>query len=526
MKLRPRPIKRPSRVANPLVEAITGIGRDDTPAALLAYQQRWIADDSQLKIAEKSRRIGITWAEAADDVLIASRADGSNVFYISATQDMAIEFIEACALWAKAFDLAAGQIEEGIFHDDGDKQIKTYKIDFPKSGKRIVALSSRPANLRGKQGVIVIDEAAFAPDLAGLIKAAMAMLMWGDKVRIISTHDGDDNPFNELINEVRAGKRKGSVHRITFDDAVSDGLYRRVCLRKNRPWTKEGEAAWVAEVRGFYADDADEELDVVPARGSGTYLSLALLEQRMVPDVPIVRGKWEPDFSLIAEPTRAREVAEWCAKHLAPVLSRLDKRRVHGFGFDFARVGDLSVLTVLEEGSDTVKRVVLVVELSRCPYKQQEQILDFVIDRLPRFRFGALDANGNGGQLAEHAGDKCGHARIEQVHLSEKFYMEQMPKFKAHLEDATLDGLPMDDQCRDDLRAIKRINGIPKIPKAKTQTADGKKLQRHGDFAVSLFLADYAMSVESAGVCHGFESIPRRGYDKGYGDYGGSRRMM
>ena len=86
------------------------------------------------------------------------------------------------------------------------------------------------------------------------------------------------------------------------------------------------------------------------------------------------------------------------------------------------------------------------------------------------------------------------------MHLSEKFYMEQMPKFKSHLEDATLDGLPMDDQCRDDLRAIKKINGIPKIPKAKTQTADGRKLQRHGDFAVALFLADYAMHQEGGGT--------------------------
>lgn len=512
-------------VANPLVGALASIGREETPAVLLSYQQRWIADDSQLKIAEKSRRVGLTWAEAADDVLIASRADGSNVFYISATQDMAIEFIEACALWAKAFDLAAGQIEEGIFVDDGDKAIKTYKIDFPKSGKRIVALSSRPANLRGKQGVIVIDEAAFAPDLAGLIKAAMAMLMWGDKVRIISTHDGDDNPFNELINEVRAGKRKGNVHRITFADAVADGLFRRVCLRKGTAWSQEAEAAWVADVRSFYAEDADEELDVVPARGGGTYLSLALLEQRMVPEVPIVRKKWEPEFSLVPEPTRAREVAEWCREHLEPILATLDKRRAHGFGFDFARVGDLSVLTVLEEGSDTVKRPVLVVELSRCPYKQQEQILDFVTDRLPRFRRGALDANGNGGQLAEHAADKYGHARIEQVHLSEKFYMEQMPKFKSHLEDATLDGLPMDDECRDDLRAIKKINGIPKIPKAKTQTADGKKLQRHGDFAISLFLADYAMSFDQAGVCNGFQSLARRG-NRDDDDFGSRSRSM
>ena len=40
-----------------------------------------------------------------------------------------------------------------------------------------------------------------------------------------------DNPFNELITDIRAGKKPYSIHRITFDEAVSDGLYRRICLR-------------------------------------------------------------------------------------------------------------------------------------------------------------------------------------------------------------------------------------------------------------------------------------------------------
>lgn len=480
-------------VANPLASALEGAGKFNPPAALLIYQQEWIADDSPLKIAEKSRRIGLTWAEAADDVLIASAEDGSNVFYISATQDMAIEFIEACAMWARHFDLAAGEVEEGIFLDDGDKEIKTYKIDFPKSGKRIVALSSRPANLRGKQGVVVIDEAAFAPDLDGLIKAAMAMLMWGDKVRIISTHNGDDSPFNELINEIRAGKRGGTVHRITFARAVADGLFRRVCLRKGIEWTQAAEDAWVDGVRKYYGDDGAEELDVIPAQGGGTFLPLALIETRMTDGVAIVRNRWKPEFSLLPEPTRNGEVAEWCREHLQPILESLDRSRSHTFGQDFARVGDLTVMTALEEGVDLVARPKLIVELGGCPYKQQEQILDFICDRLPRFRKGAADANGNGGQIAEHAADRYGHQRFEQVHLTEKFYMEQMPKFKSHLEDGDLDGLPRDEQCRDDLRAIKKIGGIPKLPKAKTQTADGRKLQRHGDFAISLFLADWAM---------------------------------
>lgn len=480
----------------PLSPLETDQPHSGTPTALLKYQQAWIADDSPLKIAEKSRRIGLTWAEAADNVLIASSESGSNVFYISATQDMAIEYIEACAMWAQHFDMAAEAIAEGIFVDDDGREIKTYKIDFPKTGRRIVALSSRPANLRGKQGVVVIDEAAFAPDLDGLIKAAIAMLMWGDKVRIISTHNGDDNPFNELINEVRAGKRGGNVHRITFTQAVADGLFRRVCLRKGVAWTQAAEDKWVADVRKFYGDDSAEELDVIPAQGGGAFLPLALLELRMADGVAIVRQKWKPEFSLQPEPTRNGEVDAWCRETLLPILEALNKARPHGFGQDFARVGDLTVMTVLEEGIDLVCRPRLIVELAGCPYKQQEQILDFICDRLPRFRKGAADANGNGGQIAEHAADRYGHYRFEQVHLTEKFYMEQMPKFKSHLEDGDLDGLPRDEQCRDDLRAIKRINGIPKIPKAKTQTGDGPKLQRHGDFAVSLFLADWAMHQE------------------------------
>ena len=168
------------------------------PAVLLPYQQAWIADTSQLKIAEKSRRIGLTWAEAADAVLDAMSEGGQNCYYLGYNKDMTVEFIQACAMWAKAFDAAAAEIEEGIW-EDGDKHIQTYIIRFPKSGKRIEALTSRPSNLRGRQGRVILDEAAFHENLDELLKAALALLIWGGCVRVISTHDGEDNPFNELI---------------------------------------------------------------------------------------------------------------------------------------------------------------------------------------------------------------------------------------------------------------------------------------------------------------------------------------
>ncbi|MDH5785338.1 MAG: terminase family protein [Chromatiales bacterium] len=469
------------------------------PPVLLSYQQAWVADDAQLKVGEKSRRIGLTWAEASDDVLIAAAQSGSNVFYISATQDMAIEYIEACAMWARAFNQAAGEIEEGIFHD-GDKEIKSYKIDFPKSGKRIVALSSRPTNLRGKQGVIVIDEAAFHNDLAAMLKAAMAMLLWGDKVRIISTHDGVDNAFNELIQDVRAGKRKGSVHRTTFRQAVEAGLYRRVCLRRGLEWTQAGEEQWVEDAYNFYGDAAAEELDVIPSQSGGAYLSMGLIETRMNPATPLVRGRWEAEFAYMPDHVREAEVDAWCDENLKDVLAALNPDLYHAFGEDFGRLGDLTVLDILEEGRDLVNRVKLQVELSNCPFEQQRQILFYIVDRLPRFRSGCLDARGNGQWLAEKAAQKYGTARIEQVMLSDSVYLEHMPRFKAALQDGTLDDIPRDVEVRDDLRALRLIDGIAKLPKSKTQKGDGPRLQRHGDSAIALFLAHKAMKREVAPI--------------------------
>ncbi len=57
---------------NPLKQGLPNTASSAAPAALLPYQQRWIADKSPLKIGEKSRRIGLTWAEASDDVLTAA----------------------------------------------------------------------------------------------------------------------------------------------------------------------------------------------------------------------------------------------------------------------------------------------------------------------------------------------------------------------------------------------------------------------------------------------------------------------
>ncbi len=395
------------------------------PAVLMAYQQRWVADTAPLKVMEKSRRTGITWGEAADNVLTAAAsrtAGGQNVYYIAYNQDMTIEYIQACAMWAKAFNHAATEIEEGLWDgDEEDKHIKTFTIRFPASGFRIVALTSRPSNLRGRQGTIVIDEAAFHPDLFELLKAALAMLIWGGRVHVISTHNGVENPFNELVDDIRAGRRKGAVHRVTFQEAVADGLYRRVCLRLGKEWTADEEAAWMADVYAFYGAGAEEELDCVPANSGGAWLSRALIESRMSADTPVLRWECKPGFELLADHIRAADCRDWLDAQMAPLLQALPTDAISFDGEDFGRSGDLTVHVPLLQHQNLVRRVPFTVELRNVPFRQQEQVCFYLLDRLPRFMGGAFDARGIGQFRAAVAMQRSGASRIQQVMLSESW---------------------------------------------------------------------------------------------------------
>ena len=480
-----------------------------TPGGVfLDYQKEWVDDKSQLKVEEKSRRTGLTWAEAADDALIASsskKAKGMNVYYIGYNQDMAIEYIEAVAMWSKAFNYAASEVEEGIWDEDQeDKHIKTYTIRFPHSGFRVVALSSRPANLRGKQGVVVIDEAAFHDKLDELLKAALALLIWGGKVRVISTHNGVTNPFNQLIQEIRQGLRKGTVHKITFKDAVTQGLYRRVCLRLGKEWSQEEEDAWVKDVYDFYGEAALEELDVIPSQSAGTYLPGVLVESRMSADIPVIELSRSDDWGKKPEPLRAIEILEWCDEHLLPQLISLDKTFEYCFGQDFARSGDLTILNPAVILKNLKRKVLFQLELKNIPFAQQRQVIYFILDRLPRLRGAAFDSRGNGQQIAEEAADKYGHHVIHQVMISRSWYAENFPLLKKAYEDDMIEA-PRHSNVSSDLRAVKVIDGVPQLPKGKTNERGQE--QRHGDSAIAQVMMWFASLQEMAE--YNYESVPR-----------------
>ncbi len=468
-----------------------------TPMVLLHYQQKWCADTAQVKVIEKSRRIGLSWTEAADSSLLAASESGMDVWYIGYNKDMALEFIEDSGDWSKFYNHAAAEVEEFVFKDSEDKDIQAFRIRYA-SGHKIVALSSRPSNLRGKQGKIIIDEAAFHDDLPGLIKAAMALLMWGGRVVIISTHDGDENPFNEIIKEVLADKKPYSLHRVTLDDAIKQGLYERICLRLGNKWSKTGEIKWRQSIIDFYGEEnAEEELFCIPSKGSGTYLPIALLESCQDSSIPILRYTCMSEFVDLPEHIRIAETKDWCEENLQDLLYAMPENYPSYLGEDFARSGDLTVMWPIQELLGLKYKPPFIAELRNVPFEQQKQILFYICDRLARFRGAALDARGNGQYLAEVARQKYGASRILEVMLSQEWYRTNMPRFKSAFEDNET-YIPKDGDTLDDHRAIKMIKGIAKVPDTgRTTGRDGNK--RHGDSGIAHALSLYAAR-ELAGV--------------------------
>ncbi len=489
---------------------------------LLDYQRRWIEETAAIAVCEKARRTGFSWADAAERVVHAAEGRGS-VYYMSYNKDMTETYIGDCADWARKLNQAVGDVlEETVVEDD--REILRFRIHCA-SGRDIIALPSNPRVLRskGKPGdVVVLDEAAFCDDLEELLKAAIAVTQWGGQVRIISTHNGDDNPFNELVTDIRAGRQPYALHRVTLDDAIADGLVRRICSVKGVEWKPETDPSWRAEQVAKYrsSDAADEELFCIPRRGAGAVFPRVLVESRMH-EAPVIRYDGSGDFNMLAKGLRSLEMETWLEEELGPLLQRLAPNRRHVIGGDFARSGDLSVYAPLEIGETLKRTAPFLLEMHNVPHVQQVQAVRYICDRLPRFSGGAFDARGNGSYLAEEMVDAYGSI-VEAVMLSEAWYRENMPRYKAAFEDDRI-AVPRNDDVLDDHRAIRMVRGIPRLPDG--QTAAG----RHGDSAIALALAWYASEQDAAPI--EFETLgPREsvaaidsyvGHGLGRGVFGG-----
>lgn len=411
-----------------------------------------MSDPAPLKVWEKSRRIGASWAEAADAVIYAARRGGGSHYYLSYSREMARGFIDDCAEWAKVLQAGASAVQEEILDLDDRNSIQVLRIRLA-SGRTIAALPSSPRALRslGRPGDrVTVDEAAFIDDLAGVLKAALAFLVWGGKVHIVSTHNGEGSAFNSLLGEVRDGRKPGSVHRTTLAEAVADGLYERVCAASGLPPTEAGAAEWEADVRRMYGENAAEELDCVPSSGAGSWLSW---EQ-------VLRA--EDDDA--GRPEMYRGGAVW-------------------IGVDIARRRDLWVATALEQVGD-VLWLREMVTLENTPFREHKAVVGEMIRRYRPVRV-AVDQTGMGEAVVEDWRDTWGWV-IEGVSFTEPVRLDLATHLRAACEDGRL-RIPRADALRDDLRSVKRAAGATGA-RVRLVT-DAKGTDGHADRFWSLALA-------------------------------------
>ncbi len=421
------------RPADPFDEALAAVKAKEAKAGpgslLLPYQGAAIrkAMSTALLVIEKSRRIGLTWGIAFLCALTAASlkvAGGMDVFYMGYNQEMAREFIDTCGMWAKALGSAVTGSGERLLPDpdNPEKAIKTFRITFA-SGFEVVALPSVARALRGMQGMFVADEAAFMTDLEEILKAAMAFLMWGGRVIVISTHNGIDNAFNKLLDEIKAKTRGGDTLRITFDDALADGLYERIKLVK--PATKP-KAEWIAEIRGIYGENAAEELDCIPKTGGGSWIQAADITKCEHPDA----GR--PDLYQGGLCYVGRDVA---------------RRRDKAVIWVFELIG--AVLWLRERWT-----------ARGATFAEQDEAMDRIM-RQYRVVEADIDQTGMGEKVVEDAVLRHG-IRVKGVLLTAPMRIQIATVLRSRFEEGTI-RIPHDPEIRADLLGIKRASNDNKM---------------------------------------------------------------
>ena len=260
----------------------------------LPYQQRWLADESRLKMAEKSRRIGWTYIQAYEDVRDASKVGGMDVWFTSADLTAAREYMRYVQMWARVLNVIAADLGEVVLQGEGEAAVKAFAVGFP-NGKRINALSSNPKGFRSKGGKVVIDEFGFHEQADELWRAAAPSVLWGYPIRVFSSHNGKNTRFYRMVQEAMQPGSNWSLHRTTITDAIDDGLVERI---KNLP----GRASQVeidqflAECRDIAGDEEtyQQEFMCNPMDGSSAYIPYGLIsenESAQVSEPLVVKGE-------------------------------------------------------------------------------------------------------------------------------------------------------------------------------------------------------------------------------------------
>ncbi len=408
----------------------------------LPYQLAWIKDVSRFKIWEKSRRIGATYAQSYEDVIDAVRAKGAmDVWFSSADESAAREYIRYCTQWAKLFNYAARELGEVVI--DSDKDIKAYVIAFA-NGRRIHGLSSNPKAFRSKGGKLVLDEYAFHGDPDALWKAAYPIVTWGYPVRILSTYNGKGNRYYRMVSDAKKGNQ-WALHTTSIEDAVTQGLADKL---HGRPLTAAERTAWLAEQR---AGAGDEET-------------------------------WQQEYLCIP----VDEATAWLTWEVITACEHPDAGKPAHYqggdcyvGIDIGRRKDLFVIEVDELVGDTLWTRE-VIRLKNATFAAQDAEIDRIFASY-QVRRACMDQTGMGEKPVEDAQRRHGQYRVEGVVFTAPVKQHLATLIKQHYEDKRL-RTPEERAYRESHHAVRKlmtVAGNPRFDAERTEAGHADEFWAH-----------------------------------------------
>lgn len=383
----------------------------------LPYQIRWLNDNSKIKIWEKSRRIGATYVQSFEDVQDCLNKKVPAVWFSSADESAAKEYIEYCEMWVRFFHAIAKS--RGVVVIDNDKDIKAFVIEFA-NGTKIHALSSNPKGFRSKGGKVVLDEFAFHNNPEELWKAARPCVTWGYPLRILSTHNGKNCLYYKFIDQVNKKQLNWSLHKTPIQLAVAEGLVDKIYQRQT---TKEEQEEWLKNERDNCFDEYTwlQEYCCIAVDEACAFLPYDLITTCEMNDILKPLSEIQNDIYV---------------------------------GMDIGRRKDLTVIWVLEK-FENILYTRAVIELLKIKFQKQAEILYEVLS-LRNFRRSCIDATGIGMQLSEDAQTKFGKFRVEQIMFTNKIKEELAYTTRTNFENKTV-FIPKEHNIREDLHSVRRI---------------------------------------------------------------------
>lgn len=397
----------------------------------LPYQVEHILDDGLAVIEEKSRRIGITYANSYKHCRRRVRSDMKrDLWFSSADDSAAFEYAQYCRQWCELIQASVRQILDTP-EDSAGVKFNNYIVEFP-NGSRINCMSSNPKRFRSKGGDVVLDEFSFHGDAAEMFDAASPCTTWGYTIELLSTHNGENSEFNEFIKKILKVNRGEATfdslkmlhwhHRkTTIVDAVNQGLAEKVYkLSKPDPAARK---RFLKECRARCRnDDAwNQEYMCVPSTEESTLIPY--------------------DLYIACQQTDCLKPAAKCGK--GPFY----------MGFDIARTKHKTVFWVDELVGDVLVCRALV-RMHNVPYGAQQQMAEDLMIQYNIVR-ACGDATGLGDMLVERLQERFGATRVEKVRFSAPVKDAMASRLLGQMQDKRR-RVPDDIECRESFHAVRK----------------------------------------------------------------------